>query len=54
MAELRFRKADLADSDRLFAWRNDPETRRGSVSTAEVPRAWRGRFAYLLAREKTP
>lgn len=33
---MRFRAATPADSEQLFAWRNDPETRRASINTALV------------------
>jgi RimJ/RimL family protein N-acetyltransferase len=33
-----FRPARMSDADTLFAWRNDPVTRAGFRSTAEVPR----------------
>lgn len=36
---IRMRGATAADSDRLWRWRNDPDTRRGSFSDAEVSRA---------------
>ena len=39
VTDLRLRRATAADSDRLWRWRNDPETRRASFSDAEVPRA---------------
>jgi len=44
---MRFRKAAKEDSDNLFNWRNDPETRANSLNTAEVLReeheAWLSR-----------
>lgn len=33
-----FRKATKQDSDNLFRWRNDPETRANSINTAPVKR----------------
>lgn len=36
---IRLRRATAADTDRLWRWRNDPDTRRASFSDAEVPRA---------------
>jgi RimJ/RimL family protein N-acetyltransferase len=36
MTTVTLRPAALADADRLRAWRNDAETRRGSFVTAEV------------------
>jgi RimJ/RimL family protein N-acetyltransferase len=48
---LRLRRATAADSDRLWRWRNDAETRRASFSEAEVPRADHERWlAETLAR----
>lgn len=35
----------MDDADLLFAWRNDPETRANSISTAEV--AWADHLAWL-------
>ncbi len=37
--KVTLRLATAADSDALFAWRNDEETRKASSSTAAVPRA---------------
>ena len=34
---LHFRKATQGDSQRLFKWRNDPETRAQSLNTDSVP-----------------
>ena len=39
MTALRLRPATAADSERLWRWRNDAETRRASFSDLEVPRA---------------
>lgn len=36
MSYIACRHADLVDSDDLFQWRNDPQTRAASISTAEV------------------
>lgn len=36
---VRLRRATAADADRLWRWRNDPETRRASLSDGEIPRA---------------
>lgn len=38
MTTVRLRPARAADADRLFIWRNDPETRRASFNGAEVTR----------------
>lgn len=35
---ITLRPANAGDSERLFAWRNDPETQAASVSTAPVSR----------------
>ena len=44
---MRFRKATKKDSENLFNWRNDPETRAESLNTAPVLReaheAWLAR-----------
>lgn len=51
MTTVRLRRATPADAERLWHWRNDPETRRASFSDAEVSRAdheqW---FAETLGR----
>ena len=45
------RRAELDDSDALFAWRNDPLTRRNSRNTDPVPREDHDRwFARMLER----
>lgn len=37
--DLQFRPATMADAEMLLAWRNDPETRRGSISQDVIPLA---------------
>lgn len=44
---LRLRPATLGDAARLYAWRNDAETRRASRSTAPV--SWEEHLAWLDA-----
>ena len=39
MSEMVLRPADLNDSDRLFQWRNDPQTRTASRNPRELGRA---------------
>ena len=35
---VRLRPADATDCERIWLWRNDPETRAASFSTAPIPR----------------
>lgn len=37
LTELALRRATTDDAPLLHAWRNDPETRRNSISTEEIP-----------------
>src|SRR5262249_50823806 len=47
------RRTEMADTDALFAWRNDPLTRRNSRITDLVPREDHDRwFARMLARSE--
>jgi RimJ/RimL family protein N-acetyltransferase len=49
---LRLRPATLDDARRLHAWRNDPETRRASRSSAVVP--WEEHVAWLTTSLASP
>src|SRR3989344_6369332 len=50
--QLHLRPASMDDAKALFAWRNDPETRRNSINTEPV--AWEGHVAWLTKSLEMP
>jgi spore coat polysaccharide biosynthesis predicted glycosyltransferase SpsG/RimJ/RimL family protein N-acetyltransferase len=49
---LRLRHADHTDAERIFAWANDPGTRRWSFSSAPIP--WNDHLAWMERRLADP
>lgn len=49
---IELRRATEADTERLFRWANDPETRRNSISPDSIP--WEEHVAWLTKRLSDP
>ncbi len=49
---IELRPATVADSERLFHWANDPETRRNSINPDPIP--WEKHVAWLTKRLADP
>lgn len=49
---VRLRPATLEDAQRLFAWRNDPQTRAQSLQ--QLPVAWESHLTWLQASLRNP
>lgn len=48
MSDLRLRRADMTDAERLFEWRNDPTSRRNSLAQEPIP--WSRHVEWLSGR----